>query len=101
LEVIEKMGYSWSVEADQTMEKIFAMHNDEGLLVYDGEKYFCEPSSKEYKDGRIVVSVHKICGVAFDGRLWGRRVGSFTIKPDGSIAKRALSKFPFLKAVQF
>ena len=95
------MGYSWSVEADRTMERIFAMHNDEGLLVYDGEKYFCEPSSKEYEDGRIVVSVHKICGVAFDGRPWGRRVGSFTIKPDGSIAKRALSKFPFLKAVQF
>jgi len=95
------MGYSCTLEADRTMEKIFAMHNDEGLLVYDGEKYFCEPSNKEYKDGRIVVSVHKICGVAFDGRLWGRRVGSFTIKPDGSIAKRALSKFPFLKAVQF
>jgi len=82
------------------MKKIFDLHGKDGLLEYNGKKYFCEPSNREYRDGRIVMIVWKVGGVASDGRLWGRRMGTFTIKPDGSISKQSLNRFPFLKAIQ-
>lgn len=82
------------------MDKIFALHGDDGLLEYNGKKYFCEPSNREYEDGRIVMIVYEeVCAIGPDKGL-ARRVGSFTIKPDGSITKRSLNRFPFLKEIQ-
>jgi len=97
---VSEVGWSCALEAGETMNKIFALHGKDGLLEYNGKKYFCEPSNREYRDGRIVMTVWEVDGVAPDGRLWLRHMGTFTIKPDGSIATRSLNRFPFLKAIQ-
>jgi hypothetical protein len=93
------MGWSCTAAAGDTMERIFNLHGDDGLLECNGIKYFCEPSDREYRDGRIVMKVWRIDGTAPDGRFFGRLDGTFTIKPDGSIATRSVNRFPFLKAV--
>jgi len=97
---VSEVGWSCALEAGETMNKIFDLHGKDGLLEYNGKKYFCEPSNREYKDGRIVMIVWEIDRVGSNGKLWARRMGTFTIKPDGNIATRSLNRFPFLKAIQ-
>ena len=88
------MGWSCDREAGELMNKIFSLAK-EGLI-YNGEEFFLEPSSKEYDDGRILIHVYKIIDKT---KQLCVRVGSFYILPSGKISQKVIRKFPFLKKV--
>jgi uncharacterized pyridoxamine 5'-phosphate oxidase family protein len=93
------MGWSCTAAAGDVMNRIFDLNGEDGLLEHNGKKYFCEPSHKEYMDGRIVMEVWEVIGVSPDGKMRCRSNGTFTIKADGGIATRSLNRFPFLKKI--
>ena len=95
------MGWSCSALASDTMERLFSLHNNKGVIEYKGERYFLEVSNREYADGRVVIQVWRIVS-ATPNLSHGicERKGSFSIKPDGTIPKWVFKRFPFLKRVE-
>lgn len=89
------MGWSCEYEAGRVMEAIFEkVKGNNGLIDWNGDKYFLEPSSKEYEDGRIYLKVFKITG-----KNTCRPMGGFYIMPGGRISESAFKRFPFLKEI--
>jgi len=86
------MGWSCEYVAGIVMENIMSLTGKDGFVHHNGGKYFFDVSNKEYKDGRIHVTVYE----AIDD-CRAVKVGSFYIMPGGRISERALAKFPFLK----
>lgn len=89
------MGWSCTEEAEKTLERIFSLEGENGIIVDDGAQFAISVSDKEYDDGRIYVRVYVYLPV--DWGMKATRIGAFYINPDGSINKNAIRRFPFLK----
>jgi hypothetical protein len=80
------MGWSCRADAAKTYDK-WDRHCREttgssNVFVQDGEKFFFEGSRKEHADGAITGSIFKMIG-----KTHARKVGSFRINGDGTVAR--------------
>ena len=91
------MGWSCDIKSSETMDKLFSLCDEDGLIHYHGEKYLCEvDTTKEYEDGRIKIDVYKITKIGH--HTVGTKIGSFFII-DGKISQTAKKKFHFLNLI--
>jgi hypothetical protein len=75
------MGYSCRADAYNTIAKFNGGQGSSNRWVYKGNHYFWE-RGREQRDGAITGSIYLMIGDTF-----AKKVGSFRIDPDGTIAK--------------
>ena len=94
------MGWSCAAAAGNTMrawvDACVASTGQSNVFVTKGERFFWEESRTEHRDGAITGTVFKMLPTELEGRCLARKVASFRINPDGTVARAPA----FLKAIR-
>ena len=94
------MGWSCSKKAKDIMERLLSLHNENGLIEYNGKYYFLDTLDKEYDDGGVVMCVFHVIGCPHLDNAECIHKGNFTIQPDGAIPSWVFERYPFLKRIE-
>jgi hypothetical protein len=86
------MGWSCSAAANEVLkrwvEACRAQTGSQNEFVVDGRKYFWDITRTEWEDGAITGSICRTLNdTSPDGRFLCRKVGTFRINGDGTVAR--------------
>jgi hypothetical protein len=86
------MGWSCSKAASDTLQPLWdycvrSNNNGNTWRGPGGVEFFAETSRREYDDGAITGHIVELGPAKPDGARYGRKVGSFRVNGDGTIAR--------------